>query len=43
MNNLQPHDRAINVLQVRRLGIDTYYEPVVFMRARLRDLPLRRL
>ena len=33
MNNLQPHDRAINVLQVRRLGIDTYYEPVVFMRS----------
>ena len=33
MNKPQPHDRAINVLQVRRLGIDTYYEPVVFMRS----------
>lgn len=33
MNNHQSHDRAINVLQVRRLGIDTYYEPVVFMRS----------
>jgi thymidine phosphorylase len=33
MTNHQPHDRAINVLQVRRLGIDTYYEPVVFMRS----------
>lgn len=29
----QTHDRAINVLQARRLGIDTYYEPVVFMRS----------
>ena len=33
MTNHQSHDRAINVLQVRRLGIDTYYEPVVFMRS----------
>ena len=33
MSNHQPHDRAINVLQVRRLGIDTYFEPVVFMRS----------
>ncbi len=29
----QAHDRAINVLQARRPGIDTYYEPVVFMRS----------
>lgn len=35
----QPHDRAINVLQVRRLGIDTYHEPVVFMRS---DCPICR-
>ena len=33
MSNHQSHDHAINVLQVRRLGIDTYYEPVVFMRS----------
>jgi thymidine phosphorylase len=39
MNNLQPHDRAINVLQVRRLGIDTYHEPVVFIRS---DCPICR-
>jgi thymidine phosphorylase len=39
MNNQTPHDRAINVLQVRRLGIDTYHEPVVFMRS---DCPICR-
>lgn len=32
-DNRTAHDRAINVLQVRRLGIDTYHEPVVYMRS----------
>jgi hypothetical protein len=31
MNKQPLHDRAINVLQVRRLGIDTCHEPVMFM------------
>jgi len=39
MNNHTPHDHAVNVLQVRRLGIDTYHEPVVFMRS---DCPICR-
>ncbi len=39
MNNATPHDHAVNVLQVRRLGIDTYHEPIIFMR---RDCPICR-
>ena len=39
MNNNTPHDHAVNVLQVRRLGIDTYHEPVIFMRS---DCPICR-
>jgi thymidine phosphorylase len=39
MNNNSPHDHAVNVLRVRRLGIDTYYEPVIFMRS---DCPICR-
>jgi thymidine phosphorylase len=31
MNSI-PHKRTGNTLRLRRLGIDTYYEPVIFMR-----------
>jgi thymidine phosphorylase len=33
MTKQTTRDRAINLLQPRRLGIDTYYEPVIFMRS----------
>lgn len=33
MNKQTIRDRAINLLHPRRLGIDTYYEPVIFMRS----------
>jgi thymidine phosphorylase len=39
MNKQTAHDRAINMLQLRRPGIHTCHEPVVFMRS---DCPVCR-